>query len=1796
MAKEFGPGILLNTTDTFIPLLGFNKKDYSTLLNDLSVRAQVMFGGVIDLTPTSPFYHIYDRLAESHSELWDALEDIYYSTSIDTAVGSDLDNLGVSVGMPRYRPAKACGKVIITRYRDETTGLFYRFDRDTGFLIQPPSYVFYEHPMPYEIPKKTVCEHELYEEALKYAEYFENPLPEQIIQDVPIYHKQDTSISYSLNKPAIITNSFNKSPFMVEASICANEAGPQANISQFFQQTFEFPGAINKIIYNSLNHNITPITYVFQGGVGEDELIVGITTILLTVVRSDLSVGDLLITNCWHWYDISEDIKGNGNPDLTQIPNDFIDIQILIKKLQNRNSIDPDTGEYIPSSPVEVVEQEFRKYLQKNDTRYWVNGQVLSDGRIVGVPDKNGNVIKEGKRVSKYRDEETGLLIQDPLENVIIRWKEPDNYNTYSIDFRNSSIEDPSVWWIPDPCNERHGLFLYFRPTQDGQMDYLVFRSLINTSMQYSSTVHVFPVVYVGFASTKDVFYNYKNENNLDYTTNASYNIRGFIGKNHRGNSGGDIDVLPSLKILPARGDKDYATLYTKPILTTFSNSYENIGYILHKEDIVTGKNFESDSEYRIRLHTTQYINTATNPSITHHVSAIPGVISALSYDTLLNPLNLNSNGFKVKIRTENNDRVYKEDELNTNLSKKINDLVSVIKPAGVNYMYDYGIGFGVRVKVIVVGANYPVSYIELGIRKALREYFKSLRECIPLEYGKVIDIITNVIGVARINDLIIFSGDILNIEDNPMPIASVSDRKYIFNRFRERCFGPGIYVPCDSYVFFDESEVIVANYPITEIVVLGKRIAAPGCSICDECDPRRYNLPDRPPECPPCDECPPECNERVNFSWEKTGKCLPLLITFTDLSVGRPKPQSWKWTFYDTEGDILEISTEQNPEFTYNEDGIYRVTLRVKYEDCVGTISKDIIIDEPECTLDGLLVCVDIEDVTNRIAEAYYLDDELGKINVITALTSENVTIKIPNYIDLDKVFVKIDTSLNNKINLHTYVNAERIDIYKKELIYPSFTLEYFQPLNEFKFSDGSLSTTVDVIERPYVIRYKLRDWNDDGSLECLECKVCNECNELVNFSGYPRTGCYTLDVQFTDLSTNKPTYWEWDFGDGSPILYGKNKAIHQNPRHVYTNSTTSTKKYTVILRTIGVDDSNETCEGIEKKEFYITIDPQPCESETEHDLLCCINTLNTAYTIDYITYEKDSGVKSVPVTSPTNMSVKLSHIFDVKYIEVGVMITDTKQFTLNTNINNKQVNNITDKTTGTSGIFKIRYEQPGNVIKRTLLNGSIDTLNLIEIPYTLLYDFRNEIEGLAPVAGFTANTTNGNTPLTVQFTDNSTNNPTSWIWSFGDGTTSTDKDPIHTYTTTGMYTVTLIATNSYGSSEEKILTNYISTLCPIPVAGFIGSPTNGNAPLTVQFTDQSTNTPTSWMWKFGDGGTSTLKNPSHTYNTISTYTVSLIAINSCGSSIEKIMPNYITTSALPPNKNFSYTGSYQINNEDSTYSYLYLKTSGTLTMKTPMTVDVFLCGGGGAGSQGCIHDYMNSGGAGGAGGGGGYTRNEYNVPLTTTPISCVIGNGGLHVEYLLSLNHQYVEGGNGESTKFGSIEVSGGIGGARGGNDAPVTLPITDPATSNIRGQAGGNGGSGGGAAGGFQATTQVGYDGGSDGNHGYPFVLTGIYKLGGRGQGPTTKPFEDSSFQPYGAGGAGGSIRMSSGGTGGNYGGGNGGGDVTAATPGLPNTGAGGAGGCATATKDDVLRYGSDGGSGVIILRSLIRFDAE
>ena len=140
-------------------------------------------------------------------------------------------------------------------------------------------------------------------------------------------------------------------------------------------------------------------------------------------------------------------------------------------------------------------------------------------------------------------------------------------------------------------------------------------------------------------------------------------------------------------------------------------------------------------------------------------------------------------------------------------------------------------------------------------------------------------------------------------------------------------------------------------------------------------------------------------------------------------------------------------------------------------------------------------------------------------------------------------------------------------------------------------------------------------------------------------------------------------------------------------------------------------------------------------------------------------------------------------------------------------------------------------------------------------------------------PVAGFTSSVSGDE----AQFTNTSTS-ATTYAWDFGDGNTSTMQDPTHNYTATGDYTVCLISTSSCGvdTSCQTV------SICLDPVPDFTFVDNSG----TVDFSDASTtNGSVTYLWDFGDGGTSTIQNPTHTYSSVGMFTACLTVTDSCGS-----------------------------------------------------------------------------------------------------------------------------------------------------------------------------------------------------------------------------------------------------------------------------------------------------------------------
>jgi PKD repeat protein len=353
------------------------------------------------------------------------------------------------------------------------------------------------------------------------------------------------------------------------------------------------------------------------------------------------------------------------------------------------------------------------------------------------------------------------------------------------------------------------------------------------------------------------------------------------------------------------------------------------------------------------------------------------------------------------------------------------------------------------------------------------------------------------------------------------------------------------------------------------------------------------------------------------------------------------------------------------------------------------------------------------------------------------------------------------------------------------------------------------------------------------------------------------------SLTADFTDASTNNPTSWLWDFGDG-------NTSTQQNPSHTYANDGT----YTVCVTATNSCGSDSSCQTVNVCQF-----PTPAFTFNTNGLSSSFtdgSSNPTSWLWDFgdgntSTQQDPTHVYANAGTYTVCLTVTNACGSDSSCQSVTICPFPTPAFTFNTNGLSTA---FTDASTGPTSWFwdfgdgnTSTQQDPTHIYANagtytvclTVTNacGSDSTCQSVTIcPF--------------PIPSFTSNTSG----LSAAFSDGSTG-PTSWFWDFGDGNTSTQQDPTHIYANAGTYTVCLTVTNACGSDSSC---NTV-TVCDLPIAGFSSNSTG----LSSSFTDSSTGG-TSWLWDFGDGNTSTQQNPTHAYANAGTYTVCLITSDNCG------------------------------------------------------------------------------------------------------------------------------------------------------------------------------------------------------------------------------------------------------------------------------------------------------------------------
>lgn len=190
------------------------------------------------------------------------------------------------------------------------------------------------------------------------------------------------------------------------------------------------------------------------------------------------------------------------------------------------------------------------------------------------------------------------------------------------------------------------------------------------------------------------------------------------------------------------------------------------------------------------------------------------------------------------------------------------------------------------------------------------------------------------------------------------------------------------------------------------------------------------------------------------------------------------------------------------------------------------------------------------------------------------------------------------------------------------------------------------------------------------------------------------------------------------------------------------------------------------------------------------------------------------------------------------------------------------------------------------------------------------ILRKFENVRDEQVLNASFYAEKTTVKVGETVKFISTSTGNPSTILYEFGDGSTANVSNPEYQYSTPGTYTVTLTITKDGRTSiDEK--TNYITVVPEVGEFDFAADVVEGFAPFDVKFTEVGTDNITERRWDFGDGETSNLKNPLHTYKKTGRFNVSLTLITGAESkTVTKY--HYIIVDEEPANYKANFVAEY--------------------------------------------------------------------------------------------------------------------------------------------------------------------------------------------------------------------------------------------------------------------------------------------
>jgi gliding motility-associated-like protein len=667
---------------------------------------------------------------------------------------------------------------------------------------------------------------------------------------------------------------------------------------------------------------------------------------------------------------------------------------------------------------------------------------------------------------------------------------------------------------------------------------------------------------------------------------------------------------------------------------------------------------------------------------------------------------------------------------------------------------------------------------------------------------------------------------------------------------------------------------------------------------------------------------------------------CGSLVVEFQDLSTG--SPDTWLWDFGNGNSSSIE-----NPTVIYANPGVYDVTLVAS-----NSISND------TKTLNSLIKVYDtpISQISNSTPLVGCMPLSIG----FTDLSFSNngitnwqwdfgdggsSTLQNPMYeysaTGMFSVSLLI-TDVNGCQSLSTELNFVQVD----EVPNPSFIADIPFSCNvaelvsftnntvagtiyTWDFGDGNTSAltnpTHNYSSGIYTVSLSAKVGN------CIDTLVMTNFIEIgasltTDFTSNINSGCEGLEVEFSDLTLNSPDDWEWDFGDG-------NTSAVQNPVHIYLNSGV----YDVTLKTSKLGQ----CNNMLTLNNEIEVFANPVIQIIADTTYACTVPFNVEFsdaTINAVSWNWDfgNGTSSV-LETPSSIYINYG------IYNVDLTVVNTKGCTSVRNYSNfieAEKIDVNISSVAMSGCLPFDVDFLDSTSSaRTLVDwnwsfgdGNFSSIQNPSHQFTAagLFDISLSVKNdygciasanfpsyikvnEAPQVEFEAAPIISCAGQNIDFFDNSISSSaiTSWFWDFGDGSTSNLQNPIYQYQLTGNYDVTLI-TGVNNCTDTFIISDYIKIIEPTAI--FIEEYDCDN-PLTIAFDNLSIGAD-NVFWDFGDGTTSALLNPVHTYSVKGVYNVSLAVTNNItGCTHEFVKPIKLTI----PIANFDYLVNATNSIEDS-------------------------------------------------------------------------------------------------------------------------------------------------------------------------------------------------------------------------------------------------------------------------------------